>query len=99
MKEKGIMKLIVGNREIKMHYAVIDGKIYTSTGSDTKKIEEIKHDNIVRTDLSNYKYAVTILNDEIMLDKYRNKMGRLNKLINIYLGSKTPVLLELNEIK
>lgn len=101
MKAKGLMNLKTNGGERKMHYAIIDSKIYTSTGIDTNKITQIKADSVVTIDKTDVKYNARILEGDEnirMLEEYRNSMGRMNKLINIYLGYKQPVLIELTEI-
>ncbi len=101
MKVKGLMNLKTNGGERKMHYAIIDNKIYTSTGSDTNKIDQIKADSVVSIDKTDCSYNARILEgneNQEMLEVYRNNMGKMNKLINMYLGSKTPVLIELTEI-
>lgn len=98
MKEKGTMNFITSGGERKMHYAIIDGKLYTSTGANTNKITQIEEDSTVTIDKNDVSYTARILagsENESMLEMYRNKMGRMNKLINIYLGAKDPVIIEL----
>lgn len=98
MKEKGTMLLITNGGERKMHYAQIDGKIYTSTGKDTNKVKQIEADNICYINDQSNKYKATIIEDSKVLEKYRNSMSRFSRIINIYIGSKVPVVIELEQI-
>lgn len=102
MKAKGLMNLKTNGGERKMHYAIMDGKIYTSTSYDSNKVEQIRADSVVTIDKTACSYNARVLEgkeNENMLECYRSNMGRMNKLINIYLGAKTPVIIELSEIK
>lgn len=101
MKEKGTMVLGTKGGSRKMHYAIIEDKVYTSTGVDTNKIIQIKEDKMCSVNDSGYCYSARVLDGDEgskMLEEYRNKMGFMNKMINIFIGSKTPVVIELSKV-
>lgn len=102
MKEKGTMVLGTKGGSRKMHYATIEGKVYTSTGVDTNKVKQIKEDSMCSINDSGYCYSAKVLDGQEgidMLEQYRSKMGFMNKMINIFIGSKTPVVIELSKVE
>ncbi len=96
MKDKGTMVFKTNGGERKMHYAIIDDKIYTSTGLDTNKVEQIANDNICY--VNDIKCSAKLLKEESALELYRAQMSFFNRIINVYIGSKQPVVIELTRI-
>lgn len=101
MAKTGVCLLTTNGGERKMFFAEYDGKILSTTDSDTSKVEQMLADNRVKLDLSDNEYIATLHTDteeaKEMLAIYMDLVSDIP--VDKYVKSENPTVIVMEEVK
>lgn len=101
MAKTGVCLLTTNGGERKMFFAEYDGKILSTTDSDTSKVEQMLADNRVKLDLSDNEYIATLHTDteeaKEILAIYMDLVSDIP--VDKYVKSENPTVIVMEEVK
>lgn len=101
MAKTGVCLLTTNGGERKMFFAEYDGKILSTTDSDTSKVEQMLADNRVKLDLSDNEYIATLHSDteeaKEILAIYMDLVSDIP--VDKYVKSENPTVIVMEEVK
>lgn len=101
MAKTGVCLLTTNGGERKMFFAEYDGKILSTTDSDTSKVEQMLADNRVKLDLSDNEYIANLHTDteeaKEILAIYMDLVSDIP--VDKYVKSENPTVIVMEEVK